>query len=155
MLLKSGLLRLALTILYFATCYGILFYYTYGSPFCVQPDLHAIETARLAIACTAWDLFASICGLLVACISKKVTSGIAPFVATLTAGIDFVYLPFWMFQGYGHFRFEYTWNMNCFFTEASGMVFPFVVSPVFTLMTLFREWLVIRMQRRLLAASLR
>jgi hypothetical protein len=150
MLLKSGLFRLALTILYFAICYGILFWYTYGSPFCTQPGLHSIETAHLATICTAWDLVASICGLVVACAAKKVTSRIAPLVATLIAGIGFVYLPFWMYQGYGHFLFEYTWNMSCFFTEASGLGFPFVVAPVLTVITLLREQLLVKMQRRVL-----
>jgi len=46
-------------------------------------------------------------------------------------------MPFWIYRGYGHFLFEGTWtDISCFFTEANGLAFPFVVAPALGQLTL-------------------
>jgi hypothetical protein len=50
------------------------------------------------------------------------------------------FLPFWIYGGYGHFRFEGSWiDVSCLVTEAWGMAFPFTVAPVFALLSAVRQ----------------
>ena len=150
MSLKENRVRLLSSCLYLAFAYGLLFWYTGGDFFCERPGMgpgHAIATARLAVACTAWDLVASVCGLLVIAITNKRTSRstIRIFATILVAGIGFCSIPFWIYRGYGTFLFENTWaDVSCVFTEGFGEMFPFVVAPLLTAATLSRELLVRR-----------
>jgi hypothetical protein len=71
------------------------------------------------------------------------------FVSTILAFAGFASLPFWLFEGYGHWRFENTGaNVSCFFMEGYGMAFPFVVAPLLAMATLVCEVLVYRTQKR-------
>jgi len=155
MVIPIGLrrVRLGLAVLYFIACFGILFFYTSGSSFCSRPNgpSRAMATLRLAFACTAWDAFASVCGVLSAAAIKKSTgrSTISRLVSTLIAGLGFASIPFWIYQGYGTFLFEGTWaDVSCFFTEGYGMMFPFLVAPILAAATLLREWFIAGIQRR-------
>lgn len=143
--------RIALAGLYFIVAYGILSFYTYNSYFCSAARTgrsHALTTARLALACTAWDAFASACGAMALVVTSARRPSIAPLLSTLVAGVGFGSITFWIYQGYGRFLFENTWaDVSCFFTEGYGMAFPFVVAPALSAATLAREWLVIKTQR--------
>jgi len=104
-----------------------------------------MTTARLALACTAWDLVASGCALLAASVLKRVSVWNV-ILAAFVAGLGFASIPFWIYRGYGVFLFENTWaDVSCFFTEGYGMMFPFTVAPALALATLGREWLIRRM----------
>lgn len=51
-------------------------------------------------------------------------------------GLVVARLPFLIYRGYGHFRFEGTWaDVSCFFTEGYGLMFPIVVAPLLALAT--------------------
>jgi hypothetical protein len=140
--------------LYFIVAYGILAAYSYQNYFCSPARTgrsHALTTARLAFACTLWDLFASSCGALAAAAIDKFTrwSGKAPLVSTVVAWLGFASIPFWIYQGYGRFLFEDTWaDVSCFFTEGYGLAFPIVAAPALAAATLAREWLVVKAQKR-------
>jgi hypothetical protein len=63
-------------------------------------------------------------------------------VAGVIAFVGFASIPFWIYRGYGKFLFERTWvDVSCFFTEGSGIAFPFVVAPALAVATTIREWL--------------
>ena len=154
MLLRAKRTRIALAALYFIVAYGILFYYTYGDYFCSSSrtgQSHAIVTARLALACTAWDIFASACGALGVAATRRYShwSGIAPLLSTLVSELGFAYMPFWINEGSGRLLYQHTWvDVSCFFTEGNGIGFLFVVAPVLATATLVREWLVLKAQRQ-------
>src|SRR5215470_460727 len=121
---------------YFATCFALLFYYTYGSPFCPRPGEsgHLAQTLHLAIACTLWEVLVSTCGALLA--KTFDVRGVAPVVSTTLALIVFASFPFWMSES-GGFISEGMWaDVSCFFTEGYGMAFPLIVAPVLALATL-------------------
>jgi hypothetical protein len=148
MSLKENRVRLLSSCLYLAFVYVLLFWYTSGDSFCERPGIgpgHAIASARLAVACTAWDLFASVCGLLVIAITNKRTprSGVGIFVSAVVAGVGFCSIPYWIYRSDGRFLFENTWaDVSCVFTEGYGMVFPLIVAPALVAGTVVREWLI-------------
>jgi heme/copper-type cytochrome/quinol oxidase subunit 3 len=145
--IKRG--RLWVTVFYFIISYGTLFCCYRHDAFCSQsthPGL-PILTARLALACTLWELFASACGALAVTATKRYAHwrGIAPLVSTLVAGLGFASIPFWLYRGFGRFLFENTWaDVSCFFTElGNGFLFLFVVAPILTVATLLCEVLIL------------
>jgi hypothetical protein len=153
MSLREKRVRLLSSCLYFVFAYGVLFWYTRGDSFCERPGTgsgHAIASAKLAVMCTAWDLFASVCGLLAAAIANKRTPRleIGIVVSALVAGIGFCSIPFWIYRGHGRFLFENTWaDVSCVFAEGFGLLFPFVIAPVLAAGTVVREWLIARSNR--------
>jgi hypothetical protein len=59
---------------------------------------------------------------------------------TLVVCLGVIIFSAWIYQGYGRFRFENTWvDVSCLFTEAYGMAFPFVVLPVFGVLTAIKK----------------
>jgi hypothetical protein len=137
-------IRMAVTLAYFIVCFAGLFYYTYGSFFCSRPGEsgHLAQTLHLTVACTAWDVFAGICGALIA--KKSATPGLAPAVSTLLALVGFASMPFWIY-GSGRFMFEGSWaDVSCFFTEGYGMMFPFLVAPALAVATLAGEVIILK-----------
>ncbi|SRR5258705_9468490 len=147
---KEKRARITLEICYFFVIYAILFYSSYGSYFCAQSRTgrsYAMTTARLALACTAWDVVASCCGLLAESVLKRVSFW-SVLLAAFVAGLGFASIPFWIYRGYGVFLFENTWaDVSCFFTEGYGMAFPFMVAPALAFATLAREWIIRRILR--------
>jgi len=149
--MKALRIRIELGGAYFIVACGILSLYTYGSYFCSAArtgQSHVLVTARLAIACTAWDAFASACGGLVIAVTNPRWRSLALLLATAVAGVGFGSMSFWIYKN-GRFLFEGTWaDVSCFFTEGYGVAFPFVAAPALSAATLVREWLVIKTQRR-------
>jgi hypothetical protein len=99
MRLREKIVRATVTGVYFIVCFVGLFYYTYGSFFCLPPrgSGHVAETLRLTVVCTVWAALASTCGAFVA---KK--SGMrwacASGLGTLSALVGFAYLPFLIYD---------------------------------------------------------
>jgi hypothetical protein len=150
---RTKWVRAGLTLLYFLVSFGTLFLYTNNSPLCLQVmgESHAVASARLALACTVWNLFAGACGSLANTVIKKpaYSSVIAPLVSALVAGLGFAWLPLWIYKGFGGFLFENTWaDVNCFITEGYGLIFAFVVAPILAVATLLCEWLNLNIQKQ-------
>jgi hypothetical protein len=134
-------------VLYFTVTFLILFLYGDRKYFC-SPERtgqsYIVMTAKLAFACTLWSLLAGVAGTLGAKGTKHPV-GIALFISIAVAGSGFFSISFWIYRGYGAFVFENTWaDVSCFFTEGFGMVFPFLVAPMLTGLTLLQEWLVLK-----------
>jgi hypothetical protein len=144
--------RVFVSVLFFVVAYAILSWFSYGSYFCTSERTghnHALTTARLALAFTAWNFLSGWCGALVLTLGKKRSfkgeMAIALFFSTVIAAVGYGSVPFWIYRGPGTFLFENTWaDVSCFFTEGYAIVFPFVVAPALALTTLICEWLVIR-----------
>jgi hypothetical protein len=141
--------RVALTAIYFAATFSILFYFSEGNTFCEQVNGHLIESIRLAIACTVWSLFASFCGAIASQAFGRFLKFFGGFVSFFVAFAGFASLPFWLYLGYGHFRFENTIaDVSCFFTEGFGIVFPIIVAPVLAALTLACEFVIQRTTKK-------
>ena len=141
--------RVALIALYFAATFCILFYFSDGNTFCGGAHGHLIETTRLAIACTAWSLFASLCGAIVSQKFGGFLKFSAEVVVFFVAFAGFGSLPLWIYAGYGHFRFENTIaDVSCFFAEGFGIAFPIIVAPVLAALTLLCEYLAHRITKK-------
>jgi hypothetical protein len=143
--------RLLATMIYFAVAYATLSLYVSGSSFCSLSrtgQSRAVVTAKLAFACTVWDIVATLCGFFFLRMLRRKLAWPAVIVSTLVAGCGFASLPFWIYRGYGRFLLENTRaDVSCFFTESYGMMFPFIVVPVLALATLIREWITLKIQR--------
>jgi hypothetical protein len=136
--------RATVTGAYFIVCFAGLFYYTYGSFFCSPPRGagHAVETLRLAVVCTVWEVLASICGAFAAKTSR--VRWVAPAVSTFLAVVGFVSLPFVIYD-HGRFLSEGTWaDVTCFFNEGYGIMFPLAVAPALAVATLVSEFVVLK-----------
>jgi cation transport ATPase len=134
-------------VLYFTVTFVILFLYGDRKYFC-SPERtgqsYIVMTAKLALACTLWSLLASAAGTIGAKGAKH-RVGSALFISTAVAGAGFFSISFWIYRGYGVFVFENTWaDVSCFFTEGYGMVFPVLIAPMLTGLTLLQEWLALR-----------
>jgi hypothetical protein len=151
MRLNARPFRLLATIIYFVVAYATLSLYVAGSSFCSPSrtgQSRAVVTAKLAFACTLWDIVASLCGVLVLRMLRRKLAWPAVVATTLVAGCGFASVPFWIYRGYGGFLLENTWaDVSCFFTEGYGAMFPFIVVPVLVLATLIREWITLKIQR--------
>jgi len=136
--------RATVTGVYFIVCFAGLFYYTYGSSFCSRPrgPSQAAQTLRLTVACTVWEVLASICGAFAA--KKSALRGLAPVVSTLLVLIGFTSIPFWIYDK-GRFMFEGTWaDVSCFFTEGYGIMWVFFVAPALAAATLLGELVILK-----------
>jgi hypothetical protein len=62
--LSEKSVRVRLSVVYLAVTLLILYWYNYDNSFCLRRDnqSHLLVIVRLALAFTAWDLFASGCG---------------------------------------------------------------------------------------------
>ncbi len=141
---KPNRIRLGLVGLYFTICYGILFWYTYGSPFCSRPGSsgHAVSTAWLALACTALNVVVVVCGTWFASAKKgRWRRAFAPLLSATITGAAFGSMPFWMYEGFGSFLWP---DVSCFFTEGYAMAFPLVIAPPLAIASLLHCWLLIR-----------
>jgi hypothetical protein len=140
--------QVGLTAFYFAAVFCILFFYTQGSIFCRGVNGHLISTTRLAIACTGWNLIASLCGA-IAFHGLRFARLSSVFVSVAVAFAGFASVPFWIFKGYGHFYFENTSaDVSCFFYEGYAMAFPYVVAPLLAVATLLCEYLAYRTTKK-------
>lgn len=105
------------------------------------------STFTLSLACTIWDLVACIAGVWVAQRLMRLRTA-APLLAGAISGVGLASMTFWIFRGYGHFRFEGTWaNVSCFFADDAGLAFSLVVAPLLGLLTLLHSVLWLRSYR--------
>jgi|SRR4051812_16210407 len=149
---KEKKVRAAVTIGFFAISFVVLYCYTYGSLFCSRSreSGHVAQTLHLTIACTLWELLASVCGAFVA--KKCGARGLAPLVSTALALLGFASIPFWIYDK-GRFMFEGTWlDVSCFFTEEFGMMFPIFVAPILAAATLAGEFVILKLSSILKSA---
>lgn len=113
---------------YFVVAYIVLF--LYASEFFCSPyrgEARAIISAKLALACRAWDIFVDACGAVAIALTGTHRQWLQIRVSTLVAGFGFASAPSWIYRGYGHFLFENTWaEVSCFFIEGYGVMFPMV-----------------------------
>jgi hypothetical protein len=140
---RAAAARLLSSAAFFLVAYGILFAYA-DNYFCSasRGQARPIVSAKLALACTLWDGFACALGLFASRLADRRCS-LRIFASTIVSGAGFASIPFWIYQGYGHFLFENTWaDVSCIFTEGSGMMFPLIVTPLLAETTLIREWTV-------------
>ncbi len=144
MRLTETRLRGILSVIYWAVAFIVLLIFSSGDPFCARPGArnHTIATAQLALALAAYDFVVSVLVALLANAAKRVFSWwwITVSLITLIVGAGVAYLPFWIYRGYGNFRFKNTWaDVSCFFTEGYVIAFLFIVAPVLACATLLRE----------------
>jgi hypothetical protein len=105
-----------------------------------------ITCDALALAVTAWDFISSLLG---AVASSFGWIWVAPALSTIVVFAGLASLAWLAHIGYGSFRFENTWaDISCFVTEGYGMMFPISVAPLFAAITLIREVVLLRLQRR-------
>lgn len=137
---------------YFLAAFAVLAVFSSGDTFCARPGggNHTIMAAKLALALTAYDFAVSFGLASVLTGSKTLKRFWIPLLfTTLIVGASFGCLPFWIYKGYGSFRFENTWaDVSCFFTEGYLLGFLFIAAPLLTLTTFLREFIVLRFQRR-------
>jgi hypothetical protein len=143
---RRGWIRAALTASYFVVSVAILSWFTSGDTFCssASGQSRLIVVARLAIACTLWDLGS---GLLASMISKMTGLQIfAPLLRAAAAGIGIASVPLWIYRGYGVFWFQGTWaDVHCVFSEGFGIGFLFAVAPLFGLASVLHGWVAMRL----------
>jgi hypothetical protein len=140
--------RVTLTAFYFAATFCYLYSFSRGDTSCQDANGFPIETIRFAIGCTAWSLFASLCGA-IALHKLKIPKSAAGFISFGVALLGFISVPYWIYLGYGHFRFENTIaDVSCFFTDGFGIVFPIIVAPVLAVLTLLCEYLAHRITKK-------
>ena len=123
---------------YFAIAFVILFFFALNDSFCARPEAnnHLLVTGQLALAV---EVFAFIVSFAVdAALSAAPRIGrirlLGLLIPAIVVGLGGAIMPFWIYQGYGHFRFEHTWaDVSCFFTEGYGLAFSMLVVPLFAL----------------------
>ena len=145
---RHQLFRYALLAVYFAVAYVVLYWYAGSGYFCARTGPPG-STFRLAVGCTVWDLFACSAGSWLAHEVMKLRTA-APLLTSAITAAGLASMPFWIYRGYGHFFFEGTWmDVSCFFTEANGLVFPFVVAPALGILSLLHGALLLRITKEL------
>jgi hypothetical protein len=140
---KKGL-RGLLFASYFLVTFIVLVLFTWDDVFCARPAAsnHWLATSRLALALAVYGLVVSLA--VGATLSPAPGIGrprwTSTLVAALVVGLGVACLPYLIYQGHGHFRFEGTWaDVSCFFIEANGLMFPFLVAPVLAIATFLQE----------------
>lgn len=130
------------TLAYFVIACLILYFYA-DPYFCSSSrtgQSRLLVSCKLSIACSLWDFAA---GWIAASILRDMGRILPALFAGIITAVGFASIPFWIYRGYGEFVFENTWaDVSCFFTEGSGMAFPFVVAPALAVATFAREWVI-------------
>ena len=104
--------------------------------------------AKLAVGFALWDLCSSSIVALTLRLGGVPTRIFAPILTAAITGIGIASIPFWIYRGYGVFRFEGTWaDVHCAFAEGFGVAFPFVVAPALAFVSLVIGWLALRFTR--------
>jgi hypothetical protein len=127
----------------------IVLAFSYDDPFCERPgsQSYPVIVAKLGLVLAAWDFIAGFAGARASASAEKVLGmrWISVFFTTLIVGAGFAYLPFFIYRGFGAFRFQNTWaDVSCFFTEGYGFGFLLFVTPALALVTFLRELLINR-----------
>jgi hypothetical protein len=132
--------RSLLQVAYFVVACVILYFYAdpYFCSLSRTGQSRLLVSGKLALACSLWDYAA---GWTAGTIFHHVGRTIPALFAGIISAVGFASIPFWIYRGYGVFLFENTWaDVSCFFTEGSGMAFPFVVAPALAVGTFIKEW---------------
>jgi hypothetical protein len=153
MLSPQARLRFRLVGPYWFIAAFIVFAFYVDDSFCQRPgsQSYPIMVLKLSVVLAAWDFVAGFAGAWAASAVEKVLGmrGISVLLTTLIVGVGFAYLPFFIYRGYGVFRFESTWaNVSCFFTEGYGFGFLFFLTPFLSLMTFLRELVIFRSPKK-------
>jgi hypothetical protein len=145
---RQQLFRSALVGAYFAVAFALLHWYAGNGYFCARTGPMR-TTLRLAVGCTIWDLFTCSAGSWLANMVMKLRIA-APLLSGAFTAAGLASIPFWIYRGYGHFLFEGTWiDVSCFFTEANGLAFPFVVAPALAILSLLHCAALLRISKEL------
>jgi hypothetical protein len=151
---SSKALRGMLFCSYWVVAFVVVFLSYRNDDFCFEPGKRnfTIMTAQLTLAFAVWDSIVSV-GVAMALGAKgkvRRLRWVSPFVTALIAGAGIVYLPFWIYEGYGVFRFDHTWaDISCIFTEMGNLfLYLLIVAPLLILMTFLREVLLVRFRDR-------
>jgi hypothetical protein len=141
---RAKFVRVGLSFLYFIISFGTLFLCGGESPGWLQVNGpgRVMTIARLALACTVWDVVARVCGAIAAAAIKMPESklAIAPLASALVAGLGLASIP-WIYQESGIFMFDSTGvEVSTFFVVGYGVAFPRVVAPLLALATLLCDW---------------
>ena len=79
--------------------------------------------------------FASLCGA-IALHKLKIPKSAAAFISFAVALLGFISIPYWIYMGYGHFRFENTVaDVSCIFQDGFDIVFPIIIAPPLAALT--------------------
>ena len=137
-------LRGILFAFYFAAAFIVLFYFSHDDPFCARPGVrnHWLVTGQLALALAAYGFAVSFGVAAALNTAPKIARmrWMGSIIAALVVGLGVASLPFLIYRGSGHFRFEGTWaDVSCFFTEGYGLMFPLVVAPLLAVATFAQE----------------
>jgi len=146
-------LRLVLFVPCLTVVFSIVFAFYFGDPFCRRPESHSyfLQVAVLSSVVAAWDFLV---GALAAATLFRADSDFEWFwlrtlTTTVLAASGFAYLPFWIYRGYGVFRFHDTWaDISCFFTEGYGIAYLFFLVPILAVTTFAREAVLVRLENR-------
>jgi hypothetical protein len=138
---------------YFAVAFIVLLYFSFDDSFCARPGArnYWIMNGQLALALAAYSFIVTFGVAAVLSISapklgriRRIRAGIS----ALVVGLGVAFIPFWIYRGYGHFRFEGTWaDVSCYFTEGFGLMFPFTVAPLLAIATYVQEIAILKLQR--------
>lgn len=136
--------RIYLSIVYGFLAFAVLTAQYRNSYFCNRTEKLGFiaPVLRLSFAVTLLDLVGSLCGRGLDRLRapKGPRTYIAPVACSVIVGSGLFYLPFWIYLGYGHFRFENTvLDVSCLFTEGYGIVFVYIFAPLFAILSLTRE----------------
>jgi hypothetical protein len=146
-------LRLKLAVPYWIIASLALFAIYRGDSFCPRPGSRnfVLMVLQLSLALAMWDLVVGFAGSFAFAAVGKMSrmNLLGQVLTTLVVAAGFAYLPFWIYAGYGVFRFGNTWaDVSCFFTEGYAFEFLFAVTPLLALMTFLREILILRLIRQ-------
>lgn len=132
---SESLLRITLEVAY-ALCVVTLLFLFFGSEVCGR-----IPVLKLALVIVALDSLANSFGGVSNRVFLPRRAGLSyALCSSLFVGGLVGYLPSWLFQGYGHYRFEYTsWNASCLFEEGHAITFPMICAPALAAITFCRE----------------
>jgi hypothetical protein len=141
-------LRVALESFYAVTVLVILCFIARGNYFCNRPGSSGffIPALSLTVGVSVWDLISGILGAMTA---RSGWRWVAPVLVSVAVFAGLARLPSIVFRGNGAVAFSDTRaDVSCFVTEGYGMMFPFTVAPLFAVLSLVRELLFLRLQRR-------
>jgi hypothetical protein len=137
---------------YFAFAFGVLLYFSFDDSFCFRPGArnYWLMNGQLAAALATYSFVVSFgVGAALSSLPKLGrTRWLSAVISALVVGFGVALLPFWIYEGYGHFRFEGTWgDVSCYFTEGFGLMFSFVVAPLLAVATFVQEIAILKLHR--------
>jgi hypothetical protein len=149
--------RIILSGVYFAIAFASLLIFYWPPSLCGQITraTFLLYVAGIALTITGIDVIASLLGSFILSVSADLSALALLAGPTITAA-GTAYLSQWLFNGYGHYKFENIWPaLHCFFEEGYGMAFAVLGAIFFAFVTFLRELLFVTFLRELLLLWLR